>query len=614
MSTEANEEQQAVEVFPDVDLSIPQMTMRSIITGMILGGVLSLCNIYTGLKIGWGFNMSVAAALLSFGFWQLLHKTTGSRSWNILENNVNQTAASAAASISSAGLVAPIPALTLLTGQKLTWAFLSVWVFSVAFLGVIVAIAMRQQMLVNEKLKFPYGIATAETLKEMYARGTEAMAKVRMLLAGAALAGGVKAINGWVVAIPKLLIPIGIATKATALKAAGITTVSMKNLGFLIDPSFLMIGGGMIMGMKAALSVLVGAVIAWLIMAPEIIDAGALPPDAIQHMVDKPDGVWFKPLVGWLLWPGVAMMVTASLTSFAFSWRSFLNAFRPSKRQESMSSSHPVPLRWFMGGLVVALVLSVVCQWSIFDIPIWIAVLAVFLSFLLAIVAARVAGETGIVPIGAMGKVTQFTFGAIAPGQASANLMTANVTGGSASQCADMLNDLKTGLMIGASPRYQALAQVFGVLAGALVGSAAYLLIFPDPQSMCFTEEWQAPAVAQWYGVAKLMSEGFEQLEIQYPGATQAMVIAGIVGIVLSVLDKTLPKRLAKWVPSGAGIGIAFCITGYYAVSMFVGALIALVWARKYPASHKRYCLVLAAGLIAGESLMGVVVAITKVL
>jgi uncharacterized oligopeptide transporter (OPT) family protein len=131
---------------------------------------------------------------------------------------------------------------------------------------------------------------------------------------------------------------------------------------------------------------------------------------------------------------------------------------------------------------------------------------------------------------------------------------------------------------------------------------------------MCFTEEWQAPAVAQWYGVAKLMSEGFGQLEIQYPGATQAMVIAGTVGIVLAVLDKTLPRHLAKWVPSGAGIGIAFCITGYYAVSMFAGALIALIWARKYPVSHKRYCLVLAAGLIAGESLMGVIVAITKVL
>jgi uncharacterized oligopeptide transporter (OPT) family protein len=131
---------------------------------------------------------------------------------------------------------------------------------------------------------------------------------------------------------------------------------------------------------------------------------------------------------------------------------------------------------------------------------------------------------------------------------------------------------------------------------------------------MCFTEEWQAPAVAQWYGVAKLMSEGFEQLGIQFPGAAQAMVIAGTVGIMLSVLEKTLPKHLAPWVPSGAGIGIAFCITGYYAVSMFAGAVIALVWSRKHPTSHQRFCLVLAAGLIAGESLMGVIVAITKIL
>ena len=85
-------------LYPPLDLEAPQLTIRAVITGMTLGGVLSLCNVYMGLKIGWGFNMSITAALLSYGFYHLATATIGSRSWGMLENNINQTAASSAAS------------------------------------------------------------------------------------------------------------------------------------------------------------------------------------------------------------------------------------------------------------------------------------------------------------------------------------------------------------------------------------------------------------------------------------------------------------------------------------------------------------------------------------
>src|SRR5690606_39581963 len=132
------------------------------ITGMVLGAALSLCNIYSGLKIGWGFNMSITAALLGFGFFRASQAAFKSREFTILENNINQTAASSAASISSAGLVAPIPALTMLTGVELAWPLLAAWVFVVSFLGVVVAVAVRRQMLLKESLVFPAGVATAE--------------------------------------------------------------------------------------------------------------------------------------------------------------------------------------------------------------------------------------------------------------------------------------------------------------------------------------------------------------------------------------------------------------------------------------------------------------------
>ncbi|MFW5920972.1 MAG: OPT/YSL family transporter, partial [Polyangiales bacterium] len=221
----------AGEDFPEPDLTSPQLTVRAVLTGMVLGGILSTCNIYSGLKIGWGFNMSVTAALLAYGLWQTLHKTARARHWGLLENNINQTAASSAASISSAGLVAPIPALTMLTGQELAWPILATWVFAVSIVGVVVAIGLRRQMLLVDKLPFPMGIATGETVKEMYARGQEAMARVLMLLAGG-FAGAAAKLTVHFAEIKHLALPGALAPGAgSALAEAGAKKITMKNLG-----------------------------------------------------------------------------------------------------------------------------------------------------------------------------------------------------------------------------------------------------------------------------------------------------------------------------------------------------------------------------------------------
>ena len=106
--------------------------------------------------------------------------------------------------------------------------------------------------------------------------------------------------------------------------------------------------------------------------------------------------------------------------------------------------------------------LSILLQGLFFGIGWGLAAFGIVLTFLLAIVAARVSGETGLTPIGAMGKVTQLTFGLIESGQVSTNLMAANVTGGAASQCGDLLHDLKTGLMVNTRPRHQVYAQCAG--------------------------------------------------------------------------------------------------------------------------------------------------------
>jgi putative OPT family oligopeptide transporter len=558
---------------------------------MMLGATLTLCNIYTGLKVGWGTNMSITAVLLGYAIWSALRPLTKTE-FDVYESNQNQTTASAAASISPVGLSSAIPALTLLTGQSLGYPLLAAWVGSIALLGVLVGVALRKQLIVAEKLAFPFGVATHETLHEIYSRGTEALARVRgLLLAGAA--GALLKTVEELVKLPKLAMP-GHVGKA-----------SLKSLGFALEPSVLMIGLGGLIGLRACLSVLFGAVIAWGFVAPELLARGLVE-------AGKPGEFWFSRIVPWLLWPGVGLMVSSALGSFALSGGAIVRSFRR-KSGGSAGDAEPEgfelrgrPL--WLGFAAVSIALLVL-QLVVFRISWYAALFGLALTFVLAIVAGRVSGETGITPVGPMGKVTQLALGVAAPGDATANLMAANVTGGSASLCADMLQDLKTGQLLGAWPRAQAHAQLLGALAGAVAGSAGYLVLLPDPTRMLFTTEWPAPAAAQWKAVAELFQKGFSSMPA---GAFQAFLVGCAVGTALVVAEKLSPEKVRRFLPSAASVGLAFVIPAYNSMGIVFGGLLVLLGTRLFPKWTARFASVVACGLIAGESLAGVAFAIRR--
>ncbi len=567
--------------------------MRAIVSGMLLGGLLSLCNIYSGLKIGWSNNMGVTASLLGFALWRGLSAGLGARPFSMLENNYLQMVASAAAAISSAGLVAPIPALTIITGRELAWPLLALWTFSVCLVGIAVAVGLRRQMIEVQKLPFPNGIATAETLREIYTATREAAARVWLLAGAAVVAAGVK-LAEHLAKLPKWPLP---GAYASGVTASG--KVTAGNLTLAFEPSLLMVGIGGLVGLRAGISMLLGALLGYLVLSPIALEHGWVEPGA-------PDGLWFTQLSKWLLWPGVAMMVTSSLTSFAFSWRSIAASFKRSREPAGVDRGD-VPAKWFLGGLIIALVFSVALQSSLFDIAIPIAALGVMMSFVLAVVAARVSGETNVTPVGAMGKVTQLMFGGLAPGQVAPNLMAANVTGGAASQCADLMHDLKAGWMLGAIARHQALAQVFGALAGALAGSAAYLLLIPDPQTQLITNEWPAPAVQTWKAVAEIFAKGFDAMP---PFTPHAAIIGGIAGILLAITEKLVVPKWRILVPSASALGLALVLPAHNAIHLFFGAVIAALLAKYYKDWSERFSVVMFSGLIAGESLAGVGIAV----
>ena len=562
-----------------------EFTRRAIVTGMILGAALTPCNVYSGLKIGWSFNMSIAAGLLAVGLWRLGERTLGTRPLGLLENNINQTAASASASIISGGLVAPIPALTLLTGQTLSWPVLAFWVFCVSILGVVVAAGLRRQMIEHENLTFPAGMATAETLKRIHGQGREQTARLRALLAAAGLSGLAKLGMEFVATVPRIALPGSV--------GGGI---GLKNLGFAFDPSLLMTGFGALIGLRAGLSLLLGAGLAWGVLGPWAVHQGW----AIRGPAD---GLWFSELVTWLLWPGVTLTVISALTSFT------LSVLRLRRRMAATGGMGGRPGRGY--ALAVTAVTALICLagWSVFGLSPWVSVLAVVLSYVLAVIAARVSGETGVTPIGALGKVTQLTYGAVTPGDMAANLMTANITGGAAGQCADMMHDLKTGALVGATPRLQIYAQALGVLTGSLAGAAVYLILVPDPAGMLMTPEWPAPAVATWKAVAEVLSAGLSAIP---EGAVPAMAIAAVLGLILGAADRLLPEQAARFLPSAPAAGVAFVIPAWNSISLCLGAVIAGLAMRLRPGWTERYGTALAAGLVAGESLIGVGLALAR--
>ena len=575
---------------------VKSLTLRAVTSGMLLGAMLTPCNIYSGLKIGWSFNISIIALLLASAFWAMLSHLRLASHLGADEANITQTTASSAANIISGGLVAPIPALAMISGSNMPAMQLIIWVFAVSFLGIWVAWYLRASLILRYDLPFPTGRATAETLLEIFNKGHEAAVKLRVLLGSTAVAGVVKWLDAGVFTLPR-------PSLGFVLPAAGTlsgTVISARNLTFVFDPSLLLAGFGAIIGFRTGVSLLLGGITSWGLLGPLGLSQGFIQPGA-----DDPTASWFSSMIEWLLWPGVALMTGSALTRFVLQSLTYRSSPPSSTDHDNEHDDGATFTR--LTGLLVAAAMVVIAQITIFDIDWFIAMLAVPIAFLLAMVVSRVVAETGIPPIGAIGKVSQLTTGAIAPGETTANLIGANVAGGAAGQSADLLNDLKVGHMVGTRPQAQVAAQFFGVLTGSVIGSIVYLQLIPDPATMLITEEWPAPAVATWKVVAETLSTGFGNIPVS---AFWAVAMGGSVGVAGAWLQHYHSPR---WLPNFPAFGLAMVIPASISITMFLGSLVGKLLERYQPDLAQRFLIAAASGLIAGESLTGVVNALTGI-
>jgi len=576
---------------------VPQLTLRAVLMGGLLGAVMSISNLYTMLKVGWAFGVAITACVLSFVIWRVVRFCFRNVSdMTILENNCMQSAASSAGYSTGATVGLAFGALLMIQGHHQPWTVVLPWTVVSALLGVFLAVPMKRQMINVEKLAFPTGMAAAQTLKSLHAQSVEATKQAYSLVTALFLA----AFNGfllngeykWQLAM-KLKIP-----ELLPFNFRWMNVNMGDTPGFGFSPSMLLIGAGMLVGMRVSASMLFSAILLYFFFGPNAL---------AQGQISNPHGL----IKEWSLWTGSAIMVTSGLTAMALEWRTILRSFSVLKKVEGQAevavvdySDIEVPAKWLVIGIVPLAIASIALQYIAFSIAPHVGFVTVTLSFFLALVACRATGETDITPMSAMGKITQLTVAVLAPGATVTNLMAASVTANIASSSADLLTDLKSGYLLGANPKKQFLAQLSGVFFGVAAIIPAWYLMVPDVAAL---EKFEPPSVNVWKAVAMALSKGIQNVP---ETARWGMLIGGLLGIALAIADKKAPKRFKTYIPSAMGLGLAWVVPFQNSLAFFVGALLSEIWAKINKKNAELYVVPVASGAVAGESLMCALIAI----
>ena len=565
--------------------TLAQLTWRAVIMGSVLGGVLSLTNLYIGLKAGWGFGVAITACILSYSIWTTFYKLGLVKTkMTILENNCMQSTASSAGYSTGGTLISAFAAYIMLNSEPLPLPVMLAWIFLLAILGVTMAIPMKRQMINVEQLRFPSGIAAAETLRALHSHGDKALRSAKALGIAGLLAG----LNQFWADGPKFLDkfhfvkfplePFSITSLVEKLNEFIFGKAWMgRTVQFEWDPVFL--AAGALTGLRVSTSMMLGGTLCWAVYVPIMQHQGVI------------QGSGFRDVVQWTLWGGAACMVTSGLFSFAMQWRTMFRAVASllkgfSRKEQTVSEMDAIetPMSWFLIGQLVSLLALVWLAKETFNMPWWQSAIAVPLAFLLALVACRVTGETDTTPVGAMGQTTQLIFGAINPGYANLTLMSANITAAAAGSSADLLTDLKSGYLLGANPRKQFLAQFSGIFIGTLVTVFCFQIMVPNADVLG-SKQFPAPSAQTWKAVAVVLSHGLSTL---HPVKVWSLGIGALVGVLLPLLSMLFPKQ-QKWIPSAAGVGLAWTFHWYYSLLFFIGAIIGYGFEKKTPAKSEEF-------------------------
>ncbi|CED85432.1 Oligopeptide transporter, OPT superfamily [Phaffia rhodozyma] len=655
-------------VDPNAPVEGQTLTFRAVFVGTVLGFIVGASNVYLGLKTGFTFGATLFGSIVGFAILKplsiALPTRLGGGYFGPKENVTVQSAAGSAGGLSGL-FVAAVPALYqlgLLTTPEKDIGSLIALSFITAFYGLFFAMPLRKYYILKQKLTFPSPTATAFTIRNLHSASTPAARKAsskKIKILGFSFLFSLI----WTVLTkyaPGILWGWDFGWLFSQWGAPGAIALSNWGWSYQFTPAFHAVG--FLTGPNAAFSWMFGAILSYAIIGPSLVATG----QAYSPVIDESIGYHSNfamstvnlangttdPHRGtaryWLLWPGVLVMLIASFTELFLQAPMFYRIFRQlinntrktvgEKRGKDMShitdivpegSEDPAPqseqvaTRTWMIGMVISVVTTMVVGKTEFGLNPGVSFLALILGFVFAFVGVNASGTTDTNPIGVIAKAGQLIIGGVTKGQgisvASAqrtSLIAGSVVGQSAAHSVDCVGDLKTGHLIGASPRAQFWAQLAGSTAGFAFAPALFLVFakaYPcinDPT--IDTCPFSLPAVSAWKAVAIAVSS--PTLPVTLSSGMTAIGLA-VVAALCHIGRFYAPPRYAIWIPNWNAVGLAFVVPQvYYAIAMSVGCIIAMIWERRRPATWEIWGFALAAGMIAGEGIGGVITALLVIL
>lgn len=589
---------------------MPQLTIRSAVTGMLIGGVLSITNLYVGIKTGWTLGVGITSVVLAFAFFKLISKLGWGQEISILENNAMQSIATSAGYM-TAPLVSSMAAYMVVTGQMVPQHQTMIWISLLALMGVFFAFPLKKRFINDEQLPFPEGRAAGVVMDNLHADdgGKDGILKAKILVLGAALSAAIEMLRSEKVLdylrLKQLRLPEHWDDFIYSWGVPKIMGTPLKDLSIRWDSSIVMMATGGLMGVKVGCSLLVGAILNYCILVPWAISAGMI---AIA--------TW-KEINMWLLWGGVAIMTTSSLYSFFSKPDIILAAFKlgGKKSKQDVLADIELPLWVSFLGIPITGLLLMWFGMIWFNIEWWVTLIAIPLVFVFTLIAVTATGLTAITPGGALGKLTQLTFAVLKPGDIGTNVMTAGINGEVALNASNLLMDIKPGYMLGGKPRHQALGHCLGIIAGAIVAVPVFYLLLRDDVSNITSEKLPMPGAQIWIAVAKVLASG---LSVLPPSTRVAVLLGSIAGILIEYLNR---KTRGRFPISAMGLGLSFVLKFSDCWAMAAGSLFFWLLGRRLKDGQSTAAKVFVdnqettcAGVIAGGSIMGIILIILETL
>jgi|TARA_B110001454_G_scaffold17447_1_gene15705 putative OPT family oligopeptide transporter len=576
----------------------PEITIKAVLLGILLSMILAGANAYLGLFAGMTVSASIPAAVISMGVLSLFRKS------NILENNIVQTAASAGESL-AAGVIFTIPALVLL-GYWTTFDYVEVAKIAAigGVIGVLFTVPLRRALIVTAKLKYPEGVATAEVLRA----GDEARKGAADDGSGGLKTIGLASLVGGVMKVCQQ----GFAMWHAEMAGAAVVGKSIFGIGTDLSPALISVG--YIVGRNIGILVVAGGLISWAIAIPIYSAMVGFEGDAL----DSAWNIWNSKI----RYLGVGAMVVGGVWSLIKLFKPLVEGIKASlDGVKNRSSDKDVPLEeqdMPINYVAIALLALLVPVFLLYldiigsvGIAALLSVLMMVFGFLFSAVAAYMAGVVGSsnnpisgVTIATILFTSLLLLAILGTGSgvgAASAIMVGAVVCCAAAIGGDNLQDLKAGHILGATPWKQQVMQIVGTLSAAVV-----LGLVLDILHTAYTigsPTLSAPQATLMKSVADGVFTGNLPWNFVYMG--------GVIAIILILIDLRQEKIGSDFrVPVLAvAVGIYLPIT--LTVPIFMGGMINHLGKKAGGSkSSEKRGLLMASGLITGEALMGILVAV----